>query len=186
MTTAVDASRSVSNSLSGTLPLRLVVTGDTHFRSGNARIPEILVEQIGSADAIIHTGDFCNSDGYRSFADLGELIAVRGNNEASDLSSLLPPQVSLDAGSYSICVTHGHLERGRSAKDAVVRAYAGRHDIVIFGHSHQPYWEEVQGTWFLNPGSPTMKRREPQFSFAVLEIPEDDPFRVSFFYFDMP
>lgn len=42
--------------------------------------------------------------------------------------------------------------------------------VVVFGHSHIPLLEDESGLMLLNPGSPTDKRRQPDYTFAELEI----------------
>ena len=73
-------------------------------------------------------------------------------------------------GSRTIGVVHGDGARG-STFDRAAAAFAGQAvDVVVFGHSHQPLWQQVQGRWYLNPGSPTQRRREPAYSFAWLSL----------------
>jgi putative phosphoesterase len=43
-------------------------------------------------------------------------------------------------------------------------------DIVIFGHSHQPFNQMVKGILFFNPGSPTDEIFAPYKSFGIIEI----------------
>jgi putative phosphoesterase len=43
-------------------------------------------------------------------------------------------------------------------------------DVICFGHSHQPVCEQRGEIWLVNPGSPTDKRTQPRYSYAVLEI----------------
>jgi uncharacterized protein len=165
-------------------PVRMLVTGDSHFRSGPVCLPVTLKQRLSLADIVVHTGDFCTVASLTAFESYGDVLGVRGNNEDSRLNSELPDRFQVKIGPLAMLVTHGHLERGRSARDAVHRQYSGDFDIVVFGHSHQPVWEEVNGTWFLNPGSATAKRREPRFSFAMIEFTADSTFEVSFVYFD--
>src|SRR5262249_56504198 len=55
---------------------------------------------------------------------------------------------------------------GRSAA-----AFAGDAvDLICFGHSHHPLCERRDSLWLVNPGSPTDKRREPRYSYAIVEI----------------
>ena len=42
--------------------------------------------------------------------------------------------------------------------------------IVVFGHSHIPWLEDEDGLLLLNPGSPTDRRRQPQHTFALLQV----------------
>ncbi|HEY9724054.1 MAG TPA: metallophosphoesterase family protein, partial [Oscillatoriaceae cyanobacterium] len=43
-------------------------------------------------------------------------------------------------------------------------------DVVLYGHSHIPYCERHGALWVINPGSPSDKRRQPRYSYGVLEI----------------
>ena len=47
-------------------------------------------------------------------------------------------------------------------------------DIIICGHSHQPFVREVDGAWFINPGSVGRPDDgDPRACYAVLEITPD-------------
>jgi uncharacterized protein len=166
------------------VPAKILVTGDTHITSGRASLPESLVEMAEACDLTIHTGDLCVPDVVTRFGACGPLIAVCGNNETAELGSSLPDVVELKFGDHRGIVTHGHLERGGGASTAVRRAYAGRADLVIYGHSHMPEWEEDNDTWFLNPGSPTQRRRAPTKSFAVLDIDQNGRYSVAYYDID--
>jgi uncharacterized protein len=166
------------------LPARLIVTGDTHLRQGRSRLPEILLKAIADADLTLHTGDFCTLGCKQQFENAGPVLAVAGNNDDSDLAEILPTHLRIGVAERTILMTHGNLERGPSARVAVERAYAGVEDLVIYGHSHKPEWKEVDGSWFLNPGSPTYKRREPRYSFATLEFDASGNFDTVFTCFD--
>ena len=49
-----------------------------------------------------------------------------------------------------------------------MRARFPQADAVVFGHSHLPLREEVNGFQIFNPGSPTERRRAPQSSMGLL------------------
>ncbi|TVR72513.1 MAG: metallophosphoesterase [Sphaerobacteraceae bacterium] len=152
------------------LPCRILVTGDTHLTGGRTELPDALVSAAARSDLTIHTGDLCTVAAHDLFEAHGPILAVRGNNEELKLDERLPDAIELRFGDRRGIITHGHLEAGSSASNSVRRAYAARFDMVIYGHSHMPEWEEVDGTWFLNPGSPTQRRRAPSRSFAELTI----------------
>lgn len=47
-------------------------------------------------------------------------------------------------------------------------------DVIICGHSHQPFVREVDGAWFINPGSVGRPDDgDPRACYAVLEITSD-------------
>ena len=42
--------------------------------------------------------------------------------------------------------------------------------VVVFGHSHIPWLDDEDGLLLLNPGSPTDKRRQPDYTLALLHV----------------
>jgi putative phosphoesterase len=53
-------------------------------------------------------------------------------------------------------------------------ARTAKADIIICGHSHQPFVREVGGVWFINPGSVGRPDDgDPRACYAVLEITSD-------------
>jgi uncharacterized protein len=165
-------------------PARFLVTGDTHRDVRRTRLPREVLEAARSVEYIIHTGDFCDRETFETFSSLAPTLAVAGNNDHPELATDLPQFLTVTIGGLRIVVTHGWFERGPSARAAVHNAYAGRSDIVVYGHSHRPEWELQGETWFLNPGSPTMKRREPRHSFANLFVTSSGAFDAEIVYFD--
>jgi hypothetical protein len=55
----------------------------------------------------------------------------------------------------------------------MIRKEFGEVDLIVYGHSHTPFWGEVNGVFFLNPGSPTDTRHAPFNSVAVLYVGEE-------------
>jgi putative phosphoesterase len=43
-------------------------------------------------------------------------------------------------------------------------------DVICFGHSHQPVCQRREGRWLVNPGSPTDKRTQARYSYAIVHI----------------
>jgi putative phosphoesterase len=66
-----------------------------------------------------------------------------------------------------IFMTHGHLYGVKTSLDALMNEGFVRHaDILLFGHTHIPYYKVMQRMCIVNPGS---AGREPK-TYAVLEI----------------
>ena len=53
---------------------------------------------------------------------------------------------------------------------ATVRKEFKQVDVIIFGHSHIPCNERIDGVLFFNPGSPTDKIFAPYNSYGMIEI----------------
>jgi putative phosphoesterase len=88
------------------------------------------------------------------------------------VASKLPARTLLRAGRWSIGLTHGHLGAGRTTPQRA-RAAFDRVDAVVFGHSHQPLCERLDGVLLFNPGSAVDRRASPTCSCGRLRISED-------------
>ena len=52
---------------------------------------------------------------------------------------------------------------------------------MIFGHIHRPVFEEQDGVWIVNPGSPSRPRDGSRAGFAVLTLSKGRKPRVDFY-----
>ena len=77
-------------------------------------------------------------------------------------------------GNNRIFVTHGHYYGVSMDVSGVVDEARDRGcNIALFGHTHKPFLEDIDGILTLNPGSltyPRQRGRRP--SYAVLEMDE--------------
>jgi hypothetical protein len=46
----------------------------------------------------------------------------------------------------------------------------GRLDCIVFGHTHYPVNQKIDGVYFFNPGSAVDKRFAPFRSIGILEV----------------
>jgi putative phosphoesterase len=165
--------------------MRILCVSDTHGDTKRLRI--VLAKFGAKLDMILHSGD--GDEDIRRVAmefaarriALAPLHFVRGNADA-DFS--IPDRLLLESAGKRIFLTHGHLLSVHDDFERLlVSAKAVRADIAVFGHTHDPYWEEIQGILLLNPGSLSRPRRRDHPTFAVLTIPEnpDSWYEIAFF-----
>lgn len=129
------------------------------------------------ADLIIHSGDVLYHgprnpmlEDYNP-AELAEkingcsqpVLICKGNcdSEVDQLVLNTPiqsPYVHAFADGRHIVATHGHMVESDEAKDAMAAAIKA--DIFISGHVHYTVLEKRGNTVFLNPGSPSLSKRE--------------------------
>jgi len=133
------------------------------------------------ADLILHAGDGAQDLLRLQFSGVGlkPWEGVRGNSDA-DFS--LPLRKTIEYRGKRILLCHGHLHSVGSSLDELLRAArAEEADVVVFGHSHRPFWEEVAGILLLNPGSLSRPRGRERGSFAVIAWGETGWFDVRFY-----
>ncbi|MGM0827917.1 MAG: metallophosphoesterase family protein [Bacillota bacterium] len=150
--------------------MKIIVVSDTHMPKKRRGLPEILKDDLRKSDLIIHAGDFQTLDVYREFMEYGELIAVVGNVDNSDLQAFLPKKRIIKKKGLKIGVMHGDGKAKTTEKRVLEAFESDEVDLIVFGHSHIPYSRYMKGRLLFNPGSPTDKRKLPYFSHGVLTI----------------
>ncbi len=151
--------------------LRIGVVADTHLPRFGSRLPPALVEGLYGVDLILHLGDLTDPIALDLLAQIAPVDAVAGNNDPPDLARRLGTRRLLEIAGARIGMAHGHLGRGRTTRARAASHFEGEAlDVLAFGHSHIPLLERVGETWHLNPGSPTDRRRQPVYSYAVLGV----------------
>jgi uncharacterized protein len=152
--------------------VRIGVVSDTHLPRFGRALPRALAEGIRAADVdlVLHLGDFTGPDVPGLFEALAPLDAVAGNNDGPALVERFGRRKVLTVEGLRIGMVHGDLGPGRTTPERAARSFApGEVDLVLFGHSHIPSVERLpDGRWLVNPGSPTDKRRQPRYSWALV------------------
>ena len=69
-----------------------------------------------------------------------------------------------------IGMVHGDGKKGTTRARAVEAFADDDVDVVLFGHSHRPGVRREGRTIVANPGSPTDKRLNPLYSYAILTV----------------
>ena len=146
--------------------MKIIALADTHSQP----LPKILLDEIRHADMIMHAGDFCEVGVYEQLKSIKDIRAVYGNVDGPDLREILPRQLIVECGGVRIGLVHGD-----GASEGIIprlkTAFKGQHvDVVVFGHSHQPFHEMIDGVLYFNPGSPTDTVRPPYRSYGLIEI----------------
>ena len=155
--------------------MRIAAVSDTHLPKFGRSLSRALIEGIGAArvDLIVHLGDFTDPFVPALFETLGPFDAVAGNNDGPELIARFGRRKVLDLDGVYVGLTHGDLGIGSWTTPERARTAFAAEDVaaVLFGHSHAPLVKRVpNGPLLVNPGSPTDKRAQPRYSWALLEI----------------
>jgi putative phosphoesterase len=149
------------------------VVSDTHLPRFGATLPAALVEGLRAAAVtrILHCGDFTQPLAAELFAAIAPLDAVAGNNDPDEIRRWFGERKIVRIERARIGLVHGHAGR-RAAHENALAAFAGeRVDAILYGHSHRPRVERLpSGTLVANPGSPTDKRTNPEYSYGIMTV----------------
>ena len=146
--------------------MKIIVLADTHSRS----LPQALLNDLPSADLILHAGDFTDPEVYSQLKAVKDIRAVYGNMDGTELRELLPKQAVFDREGVRIGLAHGD-----GNPEGIIRRLAKMFEgsgvqVIVFGHSHMPCQEMANGVLFFNPGSPTDTVRAPYLSYGILDV----------------
>lgn len=150
--------------------MRIGIISDTHIPSRAAKLPAFVARAFADVELILHAGDINDYAVLRALNAIAPAEAVAGNVDPPGLVEALGTELLLDLAGFRVGLTHGHLGRGGTALERAFNTFGGKADVVVFGHSHQPFKTVKQGVLLLNPGSPTDKRRQPRYSLAKLTL----------------
>jgi uncharacterized protein len=162
--------------------MKIIVLSDTHLPKRKKGLPARLLEELKDVELIIHAGDWQTIDVYHELQSYGRVEGVFGNVDGEEITGLLPSKKIVEAGGFRIGITHGH-GKGKTTEKRAIAAFEGeRVDCIIFGHSHIPVKRYEGEILIFNPGSPTDKRRQKQYTFGVFSI--SDKLEANHIYFD--
>lgn len=154
--------------------ITLGVISDTHMPHMGKWLPRAVVEGMRAAnvDVVVHCGDMLEPSVIPELEAIAPLQAVAGNNDSFELLREFGERKILTFGNVRIGVVHGHGASGRERTPDYAFHQFKDDDVhaVLFGHSHVPLSEWRDGRLLFNPGSPTDKRRQPQYSYGVIRI----------------
>ena len=129
--------------------MRIGVISDTHVKTCR-EIPERIRAALAEVDLIVHAGDFTEIAVLEGLRELGEVRAVRGNMDSGELKRMLPEKELFVVNGKKVGLTHG--SGGPWGIADRIRQMFGDVDLIIFGHSHQPCHQYLQGSLLFNPG----------------------------------
>ena len=141
--------------------LRIGIIADTHGVM-HPRVAEVFAR----VDHIVHAGDVGGEHILRALRALAPLTYVDGNNDHASGEDIL----RFDLGGLRVLLTH-ILPRPRKLAPRVAESLrAEPADLVVFGHSHLPHREVVDGITYFNPASAGPRRFNYPTAAGLLEI----------------
>ena len=159
--------------------MKFLIASDIH---GSAYYAEKILEKAKEekADKIVLLGDIYNhgprNELPKDYAPMkvanllngvkNDLIVIEGNCD-SQVDTMISQfdfikQVVLVSGGKTVLCTHGHVYN----KDSKPKT---KFDVVIYGHFHTGFIEEIDQTVFVNAGSVSLPKNDTPSSYVILE-----------------
>lgn len=160
--------------------MKVLIVSDTH---GNHKNLDRILDQAGHIDMFIHLGDVEGGEEYLDAVLDCEKHMVRGNN---DFFSDLPKEEEFKIGDNKVFITHGHGYYVSLDPEYIKEEGKARNaDIVMYGHTHKPYFDKDAEIIVLNPGSVSYPRQEGRKgSYMIMESDDKNQFRFQQCYLD--
>ena len=110
-------------------------------------------EAVSSSDISVHCGDIVREnvvEGFLAAAKKG--IIVRGNSDPVELRQTLPYVETIKVEEIEIGITHPAWGGPEFPPEELFKDFNNRPDVILFGHTHEPLNDHIEGTLFVNPG----------------------------------
>ncbi len=147
--------------------MRIVVISDTHLEAPEG-LPSHVVSQMDHADLVVHCGDFVGIKILEFLRDRFNLKAVQGNMDSAEVCAELPRQCVVDVGSTRVGIIHGWGAPFRLAQRVLKQLPPV--DILLFGHSHVPFQEQIGSTYVFNPGTLSSFALKLKRTYGIIEL----------------
>ena len=135
--------------------IKMGIISDTH-----GLLREEVKERLKDGTYIFHAGDVDRPEILDELRTMGFLYVVRGNNDGYWAQNLRR-SLNFSVGNVKFFMVHDR-------KDAAWEL--GDTQVVIFGHSHKYFCQEIDGRLWLNPGSCGRNRFGGEVTMAVMTV----------------
>lgn len=151
--------------------MKIGVLSDTHIPTPHSALPAKVFELFQDVDLILHAGDIVGLEVLDELRALAPVEAVAGNMDGLEAHQKLSDKKVLQLGKHRVGLIHGKYKIDIQ-RDMILQEFENV-DLIVYGHSHQPFWGKHGNILFLNPGSPTDKVHAPYNSVAILTLNDD-------------
>jgi len=144
--------------------MRIGVISDTHNYL-DSRIPLLFA----GVDHILHGGDIGLPAIILALEQIAPVTAVAGNTDDPGFHYRMTEVVELASRRFIL----QHIVNPQSLAEPIrTRNARARPNVVVFGHTHKPFRQTIDGTLFFNPGYAGKSRFGMERSVAILHCSE--------------
>ena len=162
--------------------MKIGLIADTHMPGSIEALWPQASAILAGADVILHAGDLHTLDIVDHLCEIAPTYVSRGNGDIGIEDDRLRDTWLLELAGIRIGLTH-HFPSPARKPAAHLEKHLARQfpeqqpDILIYGHTHLEDVRSVEGTLYINPGSPTLPRNQ-SLRFGTLGVMEIEPDHV--------
>lgn len=140
---------------------RIGVISDTH-----GVLHRAIADVFANVDQIVHAGDIGGAHILEALRRLAPVTSVEGNNDGDATGETI---VRIMLGSLRLLLTHILPRPHKPAARVTASLREEPADVVVFGHSHLPHNEIIDGVRYFNPASAGPRRFDYPVSVGLFE-----------------
>ncbi|MBB6631663.1 YfcE family phosphodiesterase [Clostridium algidicarnis] len=149
----------------------VAIISDTHR---DHEVLNKIIHKVKNCDYILHLGDNIEDLKYIEDRANNKKIICMGVKGNCDYSNIVPSERIVDIEGHKIFMTHGHNYGVKiDTWNIRRRAFELNCKICLYGHTHVFGINEENGSYLINPGSPSISR-DGKRGFVIMEIRGED------------
>jgi len=148
---------------------KIGVVSDTHVQTmQRPSLPKEVLTGLKGVDMIFHAGDIISPKILDQLRAIAPVKAVCGNMDM-ELRGKLPEHLIEEVEGVKIGLAHGSgAPKGIIERLKVL--FNGEVQGIVFGHTHCPMAEEIDGIYFFNPGAAVDRVFSVINSYGILTV----------------
>jgi len=162
--------------------VRIGLLSDTHIPFPIPKLPRELSKAFRGVDLILHAGDTFTTSVLDELEQIAPVLVASGDEELDDMTGdpRVKYQQNLEFNGLKLQLIHislrYYISLLRERRHATETRETDAPDIVVFGHDHRTVVKRLDGTLYINPGSPTLLNYLPGLgTVGILTINSGEP-----------
>ncbi|MCX5872895.1 MAG: YfcE family phosphodiesterase [Deltaproteobacteria bacterium] len=153
--------------------MKIGVLSDTHMKAPDRVLNCILDDTFKDVSIILHAGDIVTASVLETLEEW-DALAVCGNMDDFEIVDVIPQIRIITAETKRIGLIHGWGSKQGLQERILSKFEDDTPDLIIYGHSHVPFFGEVNGILMFNPGSASHGIHLDDCTVGILEIHESE------------
>ena len=152
---------------------KIGVISDTHVPDRFDSLREQVFDEFQGVDLVLHAGDATDFSVVQDLRGIAEVIAVYGNMCDHSMRDEVPFKCIINVDNFKIGLIHGHGFSRHALQASLLEEFRKEGvvpDCIVYGHTHIPQNEIIDGVLFFNPGAGNPPTNDLPATVGFLDI----------------